>query len=374
MRNRVRVANPHDIEEVLSDLRQASLSGPALPVMRAAVLNLVAYAPNPIEADELAAQVEGLAEQHPSRTIVLGAGSGQEAGNLEVFVSAHCHPATVDRLVCYEEIEILAGSDLVGRLPAIVLALLLRDLPVILWWPGDLPFGAPLFEQLMARADRLLVDSLTASDPDGFLRRLAALGHAEHCECAVRDLNWDRLGPWRELTAQLFDPPDCRLCLEHLDWVRVAYAGHRGSEAAQAYLLAGWLATRLGWLPEEPATDGARIRLRHGQRRVAVEFVRLATRPGEEPGLRSLAMEAPYGAGRASLGLRRSSERPEAEGWVRLPGREARQWLVPFPLLQVTDLLREEFQSWGADPIYQEALQMAAFFSTQPVAVAEQSV
>lgn len=369
---RVMVSNPEDIEQVLRDLRSASLprADRGAPLVRATVLNLVAYAERQTLAEQMGHWMADLAEQHPARAVIMHPEPAPGAGDLQIWVEAHCHPTLAGHLVCYEEVQVAARGPVIERLPALVLSLLLRDLPVVLWWPGDLPVGTTLFDRLMASSDRLVADSASATRPTELLRRLVALGHAEHCQCMIRDLNWGRLTPWRELTAQFFDPPDSRPYLERLDHVRIELtSAPERPDMAQPYLLAAWLATRLGWMPGPvPWTEvpgGAQLNLRRGQEPVVVE---IESMPDEEPGsqgLSCLELSAHTATGEAAFTIQRSEDGRRATVSTVLPGGERRQRVVPFPVLTPLDLMSEELSRSGHDAPFDEALRMAAFFSAQ---------
>ncbi len=369
MQNPVRVDEPRQIYEALGQQRQAALTsaGPAMPPVRATVLNLVGYAQDRIQAAEMAAQAAALAEQHPSRTILLSVDPIGLTGDWDIYVSAHCHPAVPGFLVCFEAVELVAHGAAVEQLPAVALSLLLRDLPVVLWWPGDAALDSILFQRLMASADRLLVDTATAPDPEDLLRRLAGLGRMERCQCTISDYTWYRLTPWRELTAQFFDAPDCRPCLERLQEVRLEVTMPPGRiDWTQGYLLAAWLATRLAWAPAEPLwspiAGGERIDLLRGQAPVSVDLV-AAVEPTAEPGLQTLALSAGLPEGTALFTIRRFSREARAELLVQLPGREARQRIVPFAVAGPTELLGNALRDLGRDPTYEAALHMAAYYS-----------
>ena len=117
-------------------------------------------------------------------------------------------------------------------------------------WVDEPPFGAPVFEQLLGVADRLIVDTMCFDDPTFSLTRLAALIRANADRVAVSDLNWARLTPWQENLAQLFDSIDTLPYLERLERVSVRYARLPETgrvDPEQAFLLVGWLLSRLGW-------------------------------------------------------------------------------------------------------------------------------
>lgn len=371
MYNKVQVRDPQAIEQVLGDLRQASLTGagPGEPLVRATALNLIGYAGDRARAEEMACQAAALAELHPSRAIFLGCEPDGAARGWDIVVAAQCHPQIPGYVVCFEAVEIIAHDQEMERLPAVVLTLLLRDLPVVLWWPGDVPMGTPLFEHLLANSDRVVVDADSASDPGDMLRRLAALGHAEHCECAISDLSWGRLTPWRELTAQFFDPVDCRPCLERIQRVRIEYVSSpERLESAQVYLLAAWLATRLGWAPAatvwSKTAEGEQINLQHGRRPVAIELVRVRAMNTEHE-LRALTLHTGHPQGEATFTIRRYPHDTDANATIQLPNLPIRQRVVPFAVPGTVELLNEELRRLGYDPAYQDALRMAAFFSAQ---------
>jgi len=62
----------------------------------------------------------------------------------------------------------------------------------------------------------------------------------------VIDLAWLRTTPWRERLAASFDLPSRLEALRHINELNIR---HRDGSSASALLLAGWLASRLGWEP-----------------------------------------------------------------------------------------------------------------------------
>jgi glucose-6-phosphate dehydrogenase assembly protein OpcA len=60
----------------------------------------------------------------------------------------------------------------------------------------------------------------------------------------VSDLNWRRLKYWRRLLAQALDPACAPVVLESVAEVLIEHGPHA---VIQAWLIASWLASRLGW-------------------------------------------------------------------------------------------------------------------------------
>ena len=79
--------------------------------------------------------------------------------------------------VCYEEVVLGVHGEVAEHLDGIVAPLLIHDLPIHVWWPGDPPFGDAVFDQLVELGDRLIVDSSRFRRPprrDAAPRRRAA--------------------------------------------------------------------------------------------------------------------------------------------------------------------------------------------------------
>jgi len=228
-----------DVDTALARLRaQAAADAPS---MRTSVMTHIAWVPA-AWVEPARGALEGMAERHPSRTILLLPEPDADDSRIdaEARIERWKVPDT-DRGLVTEVIELtLRGSR--AKAPAsIVEPLLISDLPVFLRWRGEPPWGAPELEQLVDVTDRLVVDSTEWDDVPGPYRRLAEL----FPRCAASDIAWARTSRWRSHLATLWPAiADART-------VRV-----RGT-AAQAWLLCGWLRSRLGRdgiaLEHEPA-------------------------------------------------------------------------------------------------------------------------
>ncbi len=170
-----------------------------------------------------------------------------EPGALRGSVSALCTLGGGARYVCCEKIEIHAGTGAEPSVPGSVLSLLLGELPVVIWVPGEVPHAEPWFRILLASSDRLLIDSSRFSAPSASFLALARItGSFERVRLA--DFEWARLAPWRRAIASAFDPPAAReAALQGLE--RVTFVESRAP--AQARPAQGVLAD------EAPAEAGA---------------------------------------------------------------------------------------------------------------------
>jgi glucose-6-phosphate dehydrogenase assembly protein OpcA len=182
---------------------------------------------------------------HPSRTLILLAQEQHTVPKLEATVSAFTD-RSAGRLVANEQVLLHAHGSVAEHLASVVAPLLVPDLPVMLWWPGRPHFEGRLFNELADLCDRLIIDSNDGVDPSNDFGRLLHVARRRTAQIAVGDFNWARLLPWRQVTAQFFDPPNVREQLRSIRGVE-AWSGGSGSDA-QARLITGWLQSRLGTL------------------------------------------------------------------------------------------------------------------------------
>jgi glucose-6-phosphate dehydrogenase assembly protein OpcA len=214
-----------EIDRELASLRSDPDTGQ--PFQRTSVMTHIAWVPEAwVEAAEDV--LAGLAERHPSRTIVLFPQPGAEDG-LEAKVQVDCFSIGESR-VCSETIRLRLGGRRTEAPASVVEPLLLPDLPVFLRWRGLPPFGEHHFEQLLDTVDRLIVDSTEwpgLPEPYG---RLAEIFD----RVVVSDIAWARTSRWRPQLASLWPG------IADVRRIKVTGTG------AQAQLLAGWLRSRLG--------------------------------------------------------------------------------------------------------------------------------
>src|SRR5205809_1508652 len=205
------------IERSLAELWRTDKDGEQA-VTRAALWNVVAHTSSS-ELHAQASETLGVASASvPQRTFNIRANAAAEP-ELASWISANCHLIGGGKQMCSEEIAIVAGGDRIHRVPPLVSALLLPDMPVAVWWMGDLPNEHEEYvETLLEPADRLIVDSSYFDSPRDLelVSRVAA-----QTTTVPADLNWIRLEEWRAATASVFDPPHMRGRLRTIRRVRV---------------------------------------------------------------------------------------------------------------------------------------------------------
>jgi glucose-6-phosphate dehydrogenase assembly protein OpcA len=216
-----------DVDAALGRLRAQAAAETAS--MRTSVMTHLAWVPAEW-AEPARAALEGMAERHPSRTIVLF--PEPEAADNRIDARAAVEQWKVpdtDRALVTEVVELTLRGSMAKAPASIVEPLLIYDLPVFLRWRGEPPWGAPELEQLIGVTDRLIVDSTEWDDVQASYGRLAEL----FARCAASDIAWARTSRWRSHLATLWP------AIADVRTVRVH------GTAAQAWLLCGWLRSRL---------------------------------------------------------------------------------------------------------------------------------
>jgi hypothetical protein len=213
-----------EIERKLAALRLDDERGGAR--QRTSVMTHIAWVPEEwVEAAEDV--LTGLAERHPSRTIVLFPLSGD--GGLEGEVDVELFARGAGRGVCTDTIRIRLHGTSAAHPASVVEPLLIPDLPVFLRWRGLPPFGDSAFEELVETVDRLIIDS---TEWPGLPTPYASLAEVFD-RVAVSDIAWARTSRWRPMLASLWPQ------IAEVKKIKVT------GTLAQTQLLAGWLRSRL---------------------------------------------------------------------------------------------------------------------------------
>jgi glucose-6-phosphate dehydrogenase assembly protein OpcA len=236
---------------------------------RTSVMNFVVIARRPEIGEHCAAIVSQLTGRHPSRTLICSPTDPDGPGWLDARITAQCMlPREGAAETCAETIYVTAGGDTGRHIAAIVEPLLIHDLPVTVWWPGEPPLGSQQANDLLEDADRLVVDG-SGWNGDGLerLRELARL--VEAGQVAVFDFALVRQSRWREAIASTFDMSDFLPYLRSIRRIAVTYGTHDelgragGTNMVKPLYHVSWIASRLGMSVSRPlapltgAVDGA---------------------------------------------------------------------------------------------------------------------
>ncbi|MDD5544518.1 MAG: glucose-6-phosphate dehydrogenase assembly protein OpcA [Acidobacteriia bacterium] len=361
------------IEDQLRELWKDAATGATAedesvkPVTRTTVLNLVVFVDSEAAAQEVSALLGDLVEQDPCRAIVITADPKQQGDKMEAWISAHCHrPLPTSKAVCCEQISLRASGNAIRELAASTVPFLLSDLPVFLWWRGPGVFESEIVGKLHGVCDRLIIDSKQFAEPALEFPKLQSFIQATQDRLAVSDMAWHRLRQWRELMAQFFDSPVLFAHLSHIENVVVEFnprATPGGTVPPQAFLLAGWLASRLGWQLQDSRSTGEgtqfRLKRKHSRTNISI-LLRPAKAPAELAGhLVSFELSSEKGWS-TTFRIARGESPHCAQTEISFGQSPPFRRTVPLPIHTEVELLARQLDIFGHDSIYEEAIAMAA--------------
>jgi glucose-6-phosphate dehydrogenase assembly protein OpcA len=226
---------PDAIDAALRELlHQRHAANHALAPAR--VLNLVVVVDRDWKG-EVSNRLQQVGRYHASRTVLCTVEKGRTTLDARAVMSYDDAGSEAGLSVIHEEVEIDMGPAHLENLQTIIDPVIVDELPTMLWSPHG---HDEAVAAVLALTDVILLDSADLLDtPEAFDRATTLLRDAY-----VVDLAWLRTTPWRERIAALFDPSDRRANLDRIS--RVVIRHREGSEAS-AFLLGGWLCSRLGW-------------------------------------------------------------------------------------------------------------------------------
>ncbi|GAA4600164.1 glucose-6-phosphate dehydrogenase assembly protein OpcA [Actinoplanes octamycinicus] len=241
------------------------------------------------------------AAAHPCRVLIVVRSDldGRSRLDAEIVVGGRLGPAEAVVMRMYGRLALHAES--------VVIPLLAPDVPVVSWWHEEPPESIAN-DFLGVVADRRITDSAQAPDPVAALRQRAA-DYAP----GDTDLTWTRITLWRTLVAGAFDTTEAKVI-----GARIVAP----EKDPTAWLMLGWLKSRLGVEPVLEHTDRA-------------------------PRMHSVELQCENGdCVRVT--------REEGTALFSRTGQEDRY--MPLPKRPVGDELAEELRRLDADQIYAEAL------------------
>jgi glucose-6-phosphate dehydrogenase assembly protein OpcA len=349
---------------------------------RTSVMNLVVIARRPEVGERSAATIQQLTGRHPSRTIVVSTADPDGPSWLDAQVEAHCVlPREEAPEICAELIYLTAGGESGRHLAAIVTPLLIHDLPVTIWWPGEPPFGTEQANDILSTADRLVVDgSSWGGEGLGRLRQMAAL--LDTTRLAISDFALVRQSRWREAIASIFDLPEYLPYLRSIRRIAVAYATHDATGAPGSTNIVkpvyhvAWMASRLGLRVTRPLEPMAPV---SGRGKTATSQpvmsrglsasladhrseVAVVVRPvlSELPSGTTLRVELLANRRGSELRADVTAEQESVHAKVWLDGIETLTRHFQAPRRTDVDLLAEAIEAGGRDPISVGSIRMAA--------------
>jgi glucose-6-phosphate dehydrogenase assembly protein OpcA len=237
---------------------------------------------------------------------------------------------------------------------------------VTVWWPGEPNFESRTVQELLAMADRILVDGSGWSG-DGLAGLDAMADIPRRFEVDIADFALLRQTRWREAIASTFDRPNLLPYLHHLDRIDVRYAAADGApgmaNVVRPMYHVAWLASRLGMSVVSPIRAGTEpwsgydALLRLGRRRVQVTL-----RPVESNSPRGTTLSVDLHAKRIRSELTVEVTAHAGGVIVRatLDGEVIPERMFIAPRRREAELLAETIDAAGREAISAQVLEMAA--------------
>ncbi|MFV1994502.1 MAG: glucose-6-phosphate dehydrogenase assembly protein OpcA [Verrucomicrobiales bacterium] len=267
---------------------------------RASMMNFAIYNEKIGALLENTRLISEITREHACRALLIVSLREKAQPRIRSWITAHCRlDQDGCKIACSEQISFLVESDQVDLIRNIVFAHLDSDLPLVLWWQGEL--SSTFEERLYSRIDRLVFDSAQWADPARGYRAIASALDQEGTRFAIHDLAWARGHQMRLAFASLFDD---RCLADRAGAIESLNLRCSPDQRVAALLLVAWIATQCGWSLNPDASDNQGIVYHapapHGGRRVRA---RVELLPGGAP----LELLQAEGSG-FSVSLRRQGE------------------------------------------------------------------
>ncbi len=288
----------HSLEEIQRELGRiwarppgtvpAGEDGERHVAARTSVLNLVVVVRRPEIGVRTAATISQLTGRHPSRTLIVAGADPDGPSWLDAQIQAFCVVPRQDAAeTCAEVIYLTAGGEAGSHLQSLIAPLLIHDLPVKLWLPGEPSFTSPNAVALTDMADGLIVDGSRWSGNG--LARMQEMSERASRRLAISDFALMRQARWREAIAATFDMPEFTPFLRSIRRIAVTYATHdetgdpEATNVVRPLYHVAWIAGRLGMQVQSPLRPVRRTGA--PSREATPRRVRIPTpgRPGPAP-------------------------------------------------------------------------------------------
>jgi glucose-6-phosphate dehydrogenase assembly protein OpcA len=345
---RIEAELTHQIKEAQGDFDP--------PIQRVRMSNLIVYCNCVDHLCRAESVIPAIIENHPARVLLLL--SDPSLPDDELKASVLVRQVDGNRRLVTEQVTLRASGKSSSRLPFVVRGLLVGDLPTNLWWacPTPPPLAGPILGDLAEHAEQVIFDSLGWDDPNrGVANASSWLDKFErdpsegHWRVAS-DVNWRRLKTWRRLLSQALDPASSPGFLGQVDEVLIEHGPHA---VTQAWQVASWLASRLGWSYQasklQPNVEiSFRFHAPHGT--VSLRIDRLPEGPSE---IRRIKVSA------GRLGALEFTSEGGNRLSVRPDGEATSPRTVTVQPLKIADLIARQLSDREPDPVFRQSMKVA---------------
>lgn len=220
-------------------------------ISRACLFNIIIYTHGPERTNYFKEIIKMVAQEFPCHIIFIQTDNSSKDNSLKISVSSK-QESNGNLMVCDQVLIEASGADL-ERIPYLILPMFIPDLPIYLVWGEDPTIENKLFNLLKDLVKRVIFDSESTSDLTKFAKNILEELEKERLE--IVDMNWARIGGWRDVLAQTFDSPERLEQLATAFHINIIYNNLPNKEsthpANRTIYLQAWLASRLNWKFQE---------------------------------------------------------------------------------------------------------------------------
>lgn len=214
---------------------------------KACLFNLIVYSHEARRTESLKEIVRMVASQFPCRIIVIQCNPDSKVNDLKVKITTE--KTNAECTIACDHIMIEASGLEINKVYFLLLPLFVPDLPVYLLWGEDPTTENTILPHLQRFATRLIIDSESTNDLQMFCWDIQ--NRMQSSTLQIVDMNWARIGGWREVLAHIFDSQERFKQLTEVKTIEIFY-NDRPSDVLlhpdiQSIYLQAWLASRLKW-------------------------------------------------------------------------------------------------------------------------------
>ncbi len=338
------LGQPVEVGQITRELKNLWDSSSGVDT-RASLVNFVVHASGVESVESNTHLISQFMREHACRAVLIVTTPDSPTAEVKAWINAHCHLSRAGaKQVCCEQITIQLAGAAERQLPTVLFANLDSDLPLYLWWQGEL--HEPLGDQILTWVDRLIFDSRDWRQPKEQFALLQQARKRSNSHMILCDLDWTRTLHLRQAVAQTFDHPENLAQIPKIKRLNVSHApGYRST----ALLFAAWIAVQLRW--ELKSRGGGRWTFRSAHQEEIV--CELQSVPGAPIGACEAASDE------ASVSIQRDAGSPFYRADVRLSDGRAFQPLMPAGGDGIACLLDDELTFGGRHKVYLKTLAMA---------------
>ena len=215
---------------------------------RASLMNFAIYSENPDDLQKNNQLLEQIISQNACRALLILCLPSSGEPRARAWINALGRPYQGKRVVCSEQLSFVLEGGNAAQVQNIVFAHLDSDLPLAVWWQGDLTSNFE--ERFYSEINRLFIDSSVWADPASAFAKLETAYGAPTSDFEVHDLSWTRSHYMRSALAGCFQSTLALARLPHVKGIEIT---HAPGQRTAALLVTAWIAERLSYTLDDAA-------------------------------------------------------------------------------------------------------------------------